>query len=44
MKSKVSPTIEATIESNIGGDQQRIISKNSNFNDLKFKYILIQFI
>lgn len=41
MKSKVAPIIDNTIDRDIGGDEQRIITKNSNYNDIKFKYILL---
>jgi LSD1 subclass zinc finger protein len=38
---KMQPAIEATIRRDIGGDVQRISSKDSTFRDITFKHILV---
>ena len=40
-KKKMEPVIETHIRRNIGGDKQRINSKNTEYNDLKFKHLLL---
>ncbi|MCS6824804.1 MAG: hypothetical protein NZ529_10960 [Cytophagaceae bacterium] len=40
-KSKMQPTIDATIRADIGGDRQRIDSKNTQYNDITFKHTLL---
>jgi len=37
----MEPTIEATIRRDIGGDEQRIFSKNTRYSDTTFKHILL---
>ena len=40
-KMIMDPTISTTIRSDIGGDEQRIISKTVQYNDVTFKHILL---
>lgn len=40
-KTIMDPDIVSEINRNIGGDQQRIHSKNINYNDVTFKHILL---
>ncbi|MBI9100762.1 MAG: hypothetical protein JEY91_19980 [Spirochaetaceae bacterium] len=40
-KSRMEPEINSTIRRHIGGDEQRISSKNSSYNDIKFKHLLL---
>ena len=38
---RIQPTIDSTIRSDIGGDHQIIHSKNSRYDDITFKHILL---
>ena len=40
-KKKMEPVIDNAIRKNIGGDKQRINSKKIEYNDLKFKHLLL---
>jgi hypothetical protein len=40
-KEKMEPTIETTIRSDIGGDHQRIHSKQTEYNNITFKHTLL---
>ncbi len=40
-KSRMEPVINSTIRNDIGGDEQRISSKNSAYEDIKFKHLLL---
>jgi uncharacterized CHY-type Zn-finger protein len=40
-KKQVEPTIDQTIRRNIGGDEQRVYSNHSTWNDVSFKHILL---
>ena len=40
-KKKMEPLIESKIRSDIGGDKQRIRQKSVQYNDLKFKHLLL---
>ncbi len=40
-KSKMDPVIEQTIKNDIGGDHQRISTKNVTYNDITFKHTLL---
>jgi len=40
-KKKMEPVIETRIRRDIGGDKQRIKSKSTEYNDLKFKHLLL---
>lgn len=40
-KERMSPVIRTTVNRNIGGDEQRISSMSSNYDDIKFKHILL---
>ena len=40
-KHLVQPTIDSAIKRDIGGDTQRILSKNSRYDDVRFKHILL---
>ncbi len=40
-QNKMEPTIEKTVKSDIGGDRQRISSKNVSYNNTTFKHILL---
>lgn len=40
-KERMSPTIRSTIKRDIGGDEQRISSISSSYNDITFKHILL---
>ena len=40
-KDKMQSTIDSTIRSDIGGDQQRIFSKNTNYKNITFKHTLL---
>jgi len=40
-KKIMDQTIESTIRKDIGGDKQRINSKSTMYNDLKFKHLLL---
>ena len=40
-KVKMEPTITKSIKNDIGGDKQRISSKNINYDDITFKHILL---
>jgi len=40
-KKKMEPVIHQTIRSNIGGDEQRIHTVNTAYNDITFKHILL---
>jgi len=40
-KEKMQPIIESTIRSDIGGDHQRIHSKNTDYNNITFKHTLL---
>ena len=40
-QGKMEPTINTSIKRDIGGDKQRISSKNINYNDITFKHILL---
>lgn len=40
-KVRMEPEINSTIRSHIGGDEQRINSKNSAYEDIKFKHLLL---
>lgn len=40
-KKKMDEIIKERIEKDIGGDKQRILSKDTNYNDLKFKLLLL---
>ena len=40
-KKKMEPVIDKAICSDIGGDKQRINTKNIEYNDLKFKHLLL---
>ena len=40
-KFKMQSTIDSTIKDDIGGDEQRIISKNSNYSQITFKHVLL---
>lgn len=40
-KVKMQPTIDSTICDDIGGDEQRILSKNSDYSQITFKHILL---
>lgn len=39
--SRMQPTIDSSIHSDIGGDTQRILSKNTNYDDVTFKHLLL---
>jgi DNA-directed RNA polymerase subunit RPC12/RpoP len=38
---RMQPTIEATIRAGIGGDEQRIHRKDSNYSEVTFKHLLL---
>lgn len=38
---KMEPTIDATIRRHIGGDEQRILSKNVSYHDVTYKHVLL---
>lgn len=40
-KNRMRPIIESTVRSDIGGDEQQINSLNSNYEEIKFKHILL---
>jgi hypothetical protein len=40
-KEIMQSAIQSTIKSDIGGDEQRITSINTNYNDIRFKHILL---
>lgn len=40
-KSRMEPTINGSVRRDIGGDEQRISSKNSSYDDISFKHILL---
>lgn len=40
-KTIMDKTIEETVKNDIGGDHQRISSKNSAYNDVTFKHVLL---
>lgn len=40
-KQRMQPIIEGSVRSDIGGDVQQIHSINTNYNDIKFKHILL---
>ena len=40
-KFKMQPTIDSTIRDDIGGDEQRITSKNSHYTQITFKHVLL---
>ena len=40
-KKIMDKTIDSTVRRDIGGDKQRIHSKNTEYNDLKFKHLLL---
>ncbi|MDA3809780.1 MAG: hypothetical protein PF518_05545 [Spirochaetaceae bacterium] len=40
-KSRMEPVINSTIRRDIGGDEQQIRSKNSSYDDISFKHILL---
>lgn len=40
-KQKMTPTIQGTIYSDIGGDEQRIESMSPTYRDITFKYVLL---
>jgi hypothetical protein len=40
-KTRMEPQIRATIMSDIGGDEQRIHTMNTAYNDITFKHILL---
>jgi len=40
-KSSMESTIEHTVRSDIGGDEQRVHSKNSNWYNMTFKHVLL---
>lgn len=40
-KGRMEPTINSTVRHNIGGDEQRIISINSSYNNIKYKHLLL---
>jgi len=40
-KSRMEPIINSSIRGDIGGDEQRISSKNSVYDDIKFKHLLL---
>ena len=40
-KKIIDPKIRSMIKRDIGGDQQRIISKNTNYDDITFKHLLL---
>ena len=40
-QGKMATEIESAIRRDIGGDRQRILSRNTRFNDVKFKLILL---
>jgi len=40
-KEYTNPEIHSLVKRNIGGDEQRIISMKTNYNDIKFKHLLL---
>ncbi|MFQ5571497.1 MAG: hypothetical protein ACE5G0_17600 [Rhodothermales bacterium] len=38
---RMEPTIDSTIRSDIGGDEQRILSKDIQYHDVTFKHLLL---
>jgi LSD1 subclass zinc finger protein len=40
-KEKMNPTIRQTVRSDIGGDEQRILTMNTTYDDITFKHILL---
>jgi len=40
-KGRMQPEIDSKIKGHIGGDEQRINSKNSSYEDIKFKHLLL---
>ncbi len=40
-KNRMVPIISSSVKRDIGGDTQNIFSMNSNYNDIKFKHILL---
>ena len=40
-KGRMEPEINSTIRRDIGGDEQQINSKNSSYDDIKFKHLLL---
>jgi LSD1 subclass zinc finger protein len=40
-KEKMIPTIRTTINRDIGGDEQRILTMNTSYSDITFKHILL---
>lgn len=41
MKQVVAPTIENSVRSDIGGDEQRIESLSTTYSDIRFKHLLL---
>lgn len=39
--TRMQPTIDSSIRSDIGGDTQRILSKNTRYDDVTFKHLLL---
>jgi DNA-directed RNA polymerase subunit RPC12/RpoP len=40
-KNLMTPTIRQSIDSDIGGDHQRISSTNTNYSDIRFRHLLL---
>ena len=40
-KEKMAPVIRSTVRSDIGGDEQRISTINTTYNDITFKHVLL---
>ncbi|HRD39462.1 MAG TPA: hypothetical protein PLC65_12580, partial [Bacteroidia bacterium] len=40
-KDRMDGTIRSSVRSDIGGDEQQILSLNNQYNDIKFKHILL---
>lgn len=40
-KTRMAPQIDRTIRRHIGGDEQRIVMKNSTYEDITYKHILL---